>query len=387
MKNESNLEIAAPERAVGVVSGVVPPPLSVSNVWMVALTLLVALYMLRWASTILIPVIIGILTSYALSPIVNAMEKWHIHRALGSGALLIGMMAGLGWTVYALGDEATAIIETLPAAAQKMSYVLRSEQGGGVRAVEKVQKAATELENAATESSAVAATAPKGVTRVQIEKPRVNIHTYLWTGTLGLMTFIGQAFTVIFFAFFLMASGDAFRRKLVIISGPRLSEKKVTVDALNKITQQVQRYLLVQVFTSVVVGVVSWLAFAAVGLEHPAIWGIVAGVLKLVPYLGPVIVSCGIALVALLQFGSLGMAVWVACIALFITGIEGFLLTPWLIGRTGSMNPVMVFSSVIVGGWLWGPWGLLLAVPLVMIFKTVCDHVEGLKSTGELLGD
>ena len=387
MKNESDVEKPLEDQARTSVDGVEPAPVSVRNVWIVVLTVLVALYVLHWASAILIPVILGVMTSYALSPIVNAMEKWHIHRAVGAAALLIGIVAGAGWLTYSLGDEAAGIIEKLPDAAQKMRQALRASQGDGVKAVEKVQKAATELEKAASESGTVAGTAPRGVTRVQIEKPRVNVHDYLWSGTLGLMTFAGQLVTVLFFAYFLMAAGDAFRRKLIKISGPRLSKKKVTVEVLNEITQQVQRYLLVQVFTSILVGVVSWLAFAALGLENPAIWGIAAGVLNSVPYFGPIVVSGGIALVALVQFGTLGMALWVAGVALIITSIEGFLLTPWLIGRTGSMNAVVVFASVIVGGWLWGPWGLLLAVPVVMIVKAVCDHVEDLKPVGELLGD
>ena len=387
MKNESDLVKPVDGQARASASGAVSAPVSVRNVWIVVLTVLVALYVLHWASPILIPVILGVMTSYALSPLVTAMEKWHIHRALGSAVLLIGIVAGAGWMIYSLSDEAATIIEKLPDAAQKMRQALRAEQGGGVKAVEKVQKAATELEKAASESGTIAGTAPRGVTRVQIEKPRLNIHDYLWSGTLGLMTFIGQLVTVLFFAYFLMAAGDSFRRKLIKISGPQLSEKKVTLEVLNEITHQIQRYLLVQVSTSVMVGVVSWLAFAAVGLEHAPVWGIAAGVLNSVPYFGPVVVSIGIALVALVQFGTLSMALWVASIALVITGIEGFLLTPWLIGRTGSMNAVVVFASVIVGGWLWGPWGLLLAVPVVMIIKAVCDHVEDLKSVGELLGD
>ncbi|MDP1674273.1 MAG: AI-2E family transporter, partial [Burkholderiales bacterium] len=287
---------------------------------------------------------------------------------------------------YSLGDETAEIIETLPDSVQKMRQALSTSQGDGAKAVEKVQKAATELEQAAIESGTVASPAPRGVTLVQIEKPRVNIRNYLWSGTMGLVTFIGQLVTVLFFAYFLMTAGDVFRRKLVKIS-PTLSEKKITVEVLNGITQQIQRYLLVQVFTSVLVGVVSWLAFLALGLEHAAIWGIAAGVLNSVPYFGPIVVSTGIALVALVQFGSLGMALWVASVALVITSIEGLLLTPWLIGRAGSMSTVVVFTSVILGGWLWGPWGLLLAVPVLMIIKSVCDHVEDLKPVGELLGD
>jgi len=388
MKSKSDLAKRADAKATALLTSAVLSPIIVRNVWIVVLTILATLYALHWAAPILIPVIIGFMTSYALSPMVNAMEKWHIHRAVGAAVLLVSLVAGTGWMVYSLSDEATAIIERLPDAAQKMRNVLHAEHGGGARAIEKVQKAATELETAASANDGAAAgTAPRGVTRVQIEKPKVNINDFLWSGTMGALTFIGQFITVLFFAYFLMATGDAFRRKLIKISGPRLSEKRVTVEVLNEITQQIQRYMLVQVFTSTLVGVVSWLAFAAVGLEHAAIWGIAAGVLNSVPYFGPVVISCGIALVALVQFGTLGMAAWVATIALVITSIEGFLLTPWLVGRTGSINAVVVFTSVILGGWLWGPWGLLLGVPVVMIIKAVCDHVEDLKPVGELLGD
>ncbi len=386
MKTELDLKISANEPVKASVSGADPAPIRVRNGWIVVLTVLVALYMLHWASPILIPIVLGVMTSYAFSPVVNAMEKWHIHRAIGAAVLLIGIVAGVGALVYSLGDETAEIIETLPDSVQKMRQALSTSQGDGAKAVEKVQKAATELEQAAIESGTVASPAPRGVTLVQIEKPRVNIRNYLWSGTMGLVTFIGQLVTVLLFAYFLMTAGDVFRRKLVKIS-PTLSEKKITVEVLNGITQQIQRYLLVQVFTSVLVGVVSWLAFLALGLEHAAIWGIAAGVLNSVPYFGPIVVSTGIALVALVQFGSLGMALWVASVALVITSIEGLLLTPWLIGRAGSMSTVVVFTSVILGGWLWGPWGLLLAVPVLMIIKSVCDHVEDLKPVGELLGD
>jgi predicted PurR-regulated permease PerM len=386
MKNEPDLITSKDEPAITSIGRVGPARISVRNGWIVVLTVLVALYMLHWASPILIPIVLGVMTSYALSPLVNVLEKWHIHRAAGAAVLLIGIVAGVGSLVYSLSDETAGIIEKLPDSVQKIRKALSASQGEGAKAVDKVQKAATELENAATEGGTVAGTAPRGVTRVQIEKPKVNVRDYLWSGTLGLVTFTGQLVTVVFFAFFLMTAGDGFRRKLIKISGSALSERKVTVDVLDEITQQIQRYLLVQVFTSVLVGVVSWLAFLALGLEHAAIWGIAAGVLNSVPYFGPIVVSAGIALMALVQFGSLGMAFWVASVALVITSIEGFLLTPWLIGRAGNMNAVVVFTSVILGGWLWGPWGLLLAVPVVMVIKAVCDHVEDLKPLGELLG-
>lgn len=388
MTKETGLQTPADELAKASVTPAVPAPVSVRNVWIVLVALLAALYALHWASPVLIPVMIGMMISYALSPLVNAMEKWHIHRAIGAAGLLICLVAGAGWLVFSLSDETAGIIETLPDAAQKVRQAVRAERDRGDSAIEKMQKAATEIEKAASDSAGpVAGTAPRGVTRVQIEKPTVNIRDFLWSGTVGALTFIGQLITVFFFAYFLMATGDKFRRKLIQISRPRRSEKKVTVEVLNEITKQIQRYLLVQLFTSTLVGVVSWLAFTAIGLEHAMIWGIAAGVLNSVPYFGPVVVSCGIALVAFVQFGTFGMALSAAGIALVITSIEGFLLTPWLIGHSSGINPVFVFASVIVGGWLWGPVGLLLGAPILMIIKTVCDHVEDLQPVGELLGD
>lgn len=362
--------------------------MSVRNVWIVLLAVLATLYALHWASPVLIPVMIGVMISYALSPLVNSMEEWHIHRGIGAAILLICLVAGAGSLVYSLGDEAAGVIETLPEAAQKVRKAVRAELGGGESAIGKMQKAAEEIEKAASESGdPVAGTAPPGVTRVQIDKPVVSIRDFLWSGTLGALTFIGQLVTVFFFAYFLLAAGDQFRRKLIKISSQRLSEKKVTVEALNAITKQIQRFLLVQLLTSALVGVVSWLAFAAIGLEHAAIWGIAAGALNTVPYFGPVVVSCGIALVAFVQFGTFGMALSAAGVALVITSLEGFLLTPWLIGHTSGINAVSVFASVIVGSWLWGPIGLLLGVPVLMMIKTVCDHVQDLQPVGELLGD
>jgi len=385
MTSQSDLSPPADDQARA--AAAVPVPVRVRNTWPVLLTVLATLYFLHWASPVLMPVMLGILISYALSPVVNAMQRWHIPRAIGAAVLLLGLVAVTGGLVYSLSDEAASVVEALPQAAQKFRRDLRAERGSGESAMQKVQKAATELESAATESRGTPAAVPRGVTRVQIEKSGLNISDFLWTGTLGAVVFMGQLATVLFFAYFLIAAGNLFRRKLIMISGQRLSEKKVTAEVLNEITQQIQRYLLVQLFTSVLVGVVSWIAFAAMGLEHAAIWGIAAGVLNSVPYFGPVVVSCGIALVAYAQFGTIGMALTISGVALVITSLEGYLLTPWLIGRTGRMNAVVVFASVIVGGWLWGPIGLLLGVPILMIVKSVCDHVEGFRGVGEMLGD
>lgn len=361
-------------------------PVDIRSLSLTVLTVLAVIFVLHWARAFFIPLMLGVMISYAFSPLVDRMQKWRIPRAIGAAMLLIGIVGGTGSLVYSLSDEAAQLIETLPDAAQKFRKALRKEWGTTEGAMEQMQKAAIQLENAANETITPAAAARKGVTRVLIEKPKLNITDYLWTGTLGTAVFAGQAVMVLFLTYFLLVSGDIFRRKLVRITGPTLSKKKITIQVLDEITAQIQRYLLVQIFTSVLVGVATWLAFLWIGLEHAAIWGIVSGVFNMIPYLGPVVVTGGTGLVGFLQFGTVSMALAVAGISLVITSLEGYLLTPWLTGRASRMNAVMVFVGVLFWGWLWGVWGLLLGVPIIMMIKAVCDRVEDFKFVGELLG-
>jgi len=362
-------------------------PVDVYSFSLALLTVLAVIFVLHWASAVFIPLMLGVMISYALSPPVNLMQKWRIPRAIGAAVLLLSIVGGTGSLVYSLSDDAAKLIETLPDAVQKIRLARLKERGTSEGTMENVQKTATQLEQAASETGAPAPAAPRGVTRVQIEKPKLNVKDYLWMGTKGAVGFAGQLTMVLFLAYFMLVSGDTFRRKLVKITGPTLSKKKITLQVLDEITDQIQRYLLVQIFTSILVGVVTWLAFLWIGLEHAAIWGIAAGVFNTVPYLGPIIVTGGTALVAFLQFGTIGMALLVAGISLAITSIEGYLLLPWLTGRASRMSPVVVFVSVLFWGWLWGVWGLLLGVPIIMIIKAVCDRVEDLKPIGELLGN
>ncbi|MBX9716637.1 MAG: AI-2E family transporter, partial [Burkholderiaceae bacterium] len=179
---------------------------------------------------------------------------------------------------------------------------------------------------------------------------------------------------------------NTFRRKLVKIVGPTFARRKITVQALDEITAQVQRYLLVQVAVSLGVGLATWLAFLAIGVEHAAVWGVVAFVLNFVPYIGSIAITAASAMVGFVQFGSVDMALLVAGVSLLIHTVSGHLITPWLTSRTCQMNAVAVFVGVLAFGWLWGIWGLLLGTPMLMMVKTVCDRVDDLKPIGELLG-
>jgi predicted PurR-regulated permease PerM len=291
----------------------------------------------------------------------------------------------LGWTGYSLSDGASQLIDSLPVAAQKLRQAVRSKSAAD-SPLDTVQKAATQLEQAAQEN-ATKAVSPRGVTRVIVERPAFNVRDYLVSGTLGLLTAIGQLTLIAFLAYFALCSGDTFRRKLVRMAGPSLAKRRITVNVLDDITRQIERYLLVQILTSAVVGLATGVAFWALGLENAAVWGVVAAVSNLIPYVGSVVVMAASALVAFMQFNGIQMTLAVGGVSLIIHTLVGNLLTPWLTSRTSRMNPVAVFVAVIFWGWLWGIWGLLLGVPMLMVVKAVCDRVEDLQPIGELLGE
>lgn len=361
-------------------------PVDIRSVSLAILATLASVFMLRWASAVFIPLMVGILFSYGLSPVVDWLALRRIPRALSAALLVLGIVFGLSATAYSLSDDAGRLVESLPLAANKLRDTARLHFNKSDNTLATMQKAATQLEQAAEETNR-AAPLGRGVQRVQIEKARFDIKDYLWSGTLGLLAVLGQIGMVALITFFLMSSGDTFRRKLVKLAGPTLSRKKITLQALNEIHVQIQRYMMVQIFTSGLVGVATWLCFLVIGLENAAVWGIAAGVLNLVPYIGNVLITAGSAMVGFLQFGTIDMALLVAGTSLVINSIEGFLLTPWLTSRASKMNPVAVFVGVLAWGWLWGAWGLLLGVPILMVIKAICDRFDDLKAVGELLGD
>jgi predicted PurR-regulated permease PerM len=364
-------------------------PVSIRSASLVVLTVLTVLAALRWASAFFIPLMLGFMFSYALSPLVDWFEqRVKVPRVISAAVLILGLLGAVGGSVYSFSDDINQLVTSLPEAAQKVRDSLRRQSRASTAAkpLETVQKAAAKLEEAAAEASPATA-ADRGVQRVVIEKPKFDIREHLWTGTLGLASLVGQVVVVTFLTFFLLVSGDTFRRKLVKISGDTLSQKKITVQALDEINLQIQRYLMVQLVTSGIVGVATGLSFWALGVKHAAVWGFVSGVLNLIPYIGSAVVTGGAALVAFLQFGEINMALAVAGASLLIHTLVGNLLVPWLTSRTSRMNPVVVFVGVLGWGWLWGVWGLLLGIPIMMVIKAVCDRVDHLKPVGELLGN
>ncbi len=283
-----------------------------------------------------------------------------------------------------------AIVGSIPEATLKIRERLRVFRRAPGDALEKVQQAATEIDKAAEEAAAPVkpqASQPRGVQQVQVMEPTFKASNYLWYGGLGLVGFAGQFVLVLFLVYFSLVTGDLFKRKLVKIAGPTLSNKKATLEILNDISEQIATFIRVQILTSLVVAVATAVALWAFGLEQFLVWGLLAGLFNSIPYLGPVIVTGALGFVALLEFNDPVKTAYLCAVTFAITSLEGFLLTPWLMGRAAQMNPVAIFVGLLFWSWVWGIWGTVLAVPMLMILKAICDHLEDLQPVGELLGE
>jgi predicted PurR-regulated permease PerM len=348
---------------------------------------------LQWAQAVLIPITFSVFLSYALTPIVNWLKrKAKLPKAVGAAATLAIILGAVGWGLNSLQPEALDVLDIVPRAAQKFSIAIRGNPREPAGAVEKMKKAASEIEKAAntatttttttTTTTSTAATPP----RPAPDMSTFRVHDYVLMGTASLIAGMGQLVVVIALVYFLLVAGDSFRRTLIRISGDSLTKKKITVQILDEIDLQVQRYLLVQIVSSVLLGILAWVAFAWIGLNNALFWACVGGVLHLIPYAGPTALVVITALVAYVQFETLEPVAMIVGITLALVGVIGLLLVPWLTQRMGRINAVIVFVALLFWGWLWGVWGLLLGVPIVMAIKAVCERVEDLRPISEFLG-
>lgn len=362
-------------------------PIDVRSTALALLSVLAIIFTLRWAEGVLLPLVFSVLLAYALDPVVGTLERLWLPRWLGAALLLLAILVVSIYGSFPLRAQAIVMLDKIPAAVQQMRLTMRlsryqAEEG----VIEKVQEAAEEIQKAAEEAGGSQPLAPPGVTRVRIEQPGLNLSGYVWWGSQEVLAVVGQMATVVILVYFFLASGDLYKRKLVRITGPTLTNKKITVQILDDFNHQIRRYLFVLLLSCIFVGVLTWLAFVWIGLEQAPLWGVIAGIGTVVPYLGPALVFAATALAGLLQFETVTMALAVGAISLVIAGIQGWFLTPWLTSRASSINTVAVFVSLLFWGWLWGAMGLVVAAPIMIIVKVCCDHIENLRPIGELLG-
>ena len=343
------------------------------------ITIAVTIALLRYMQEVFVPLAIGTLLFYALDPLVDGMQRWRVPRALGAMVALGLVVVLLGGLAYTLQGQASEVASGLPAGARRFRSAMLTP-AAAPSTLKKVDEAAKELQkDTPTDKS--------NVVKVEVQDPPFKASDYLWSGSMTAASFLNQMIMILFLTYFLLVADDLFKRKLVEVVGPALTHKKITVKILDDIAGQIQQFLLIQAFTSLLVGVATWLALWAMGVQQAAFWGFLAGVFNSIPYYGPLLVTAALAVVAFLQFGSAAKTFQVAGIALAITTAEGSFLTPTLMGKAAQMNRVAMFAGLLFWTWLWGVWGLLLAVPMMMAMKAVCDHVDDLEPFGRFLGE
>lgn len=364
------------------------PGLNARSISLALVGVATAILLARYMQDVLIPFVLAGLVFYAFDPFVDRLQHWRVPRALGAALVIILVVSGVGALAYNLQDDVMTIVEELPGAAQKIRSQWAARRGQEPGALEKVQEAAREIDaTAAAAATPAAVPVPRGVTRVQVVEPSFRATDYLWGTSVSALVVAGQAALVLFLAYFLLVYDDLFKRKLVENIGPRLMHKKLTVQILNDIATQIERFILVQILTCAIVGLVTGIGLWWLGLRHAFVWGLVAGVLNIVPYFGPLIVAAALGVVGYLQFQDIPPALGVVGFTLLVTTIEGYWVTPALMGRVAEVNRIALFAGILFWSWLWGVPGMLLAIPMMVIVKVICDRVEDLQPIGRMLGE
>ncbi len=358
------------------------PPVNARGLSLAVLATLAFVVALQWAAKFLIPVVLGVLLAYTLNPLVVWLEKIRIPRAIGTGIVMLALLGGVAVAGNSLHTEFLSILERLPEATSKVSRALSRNKGDQPGAVQQMQQAATEIEKATNQATGVQP-APK---RTPETTPAgIRVRDWLWAGSLSAVGFAGGAVMVLFLVFFLLLSGDTFKRKLVRLAGPSMASKKITVQILEEINTSIQRYMFMLLVTNALLAFLMWILLRSIGLENAGGWAVVAGFLHIIPYFGPLMITLVTGVTAFMQFESIPMATLVAGSSLTIATLIGMFVTTWMTGKIAKMNPAAVFIGLLFWGWLWGVWGLLLGVPIIVVVKVIAEHVEGMQPIAELI--
>ena len=341
------------------------------------------IFALYWAQRFFIPLFLGLILAVTLNPLVKFFERLKIPRFAGTTLVMAALLCGMGAATLSLRTQVEGILDQIPDAAAKLSAALR-DMASQANTMAKVQEAAREIEKA-TDQAANGQTKPQ--TRVVVQEQKSKLANWLWTGSLGMFGLIGDTVMLLLLVLFLLLSGDTFKRKLMRISGPSLSERKITVAILDDIDRAIQNYMLTLLVANILLGLLTWVAFRWIGLDNAGAWALAAGVLHFIPYLGPTLTAIATGMAAFMQFESLSMAVLVSFSSLAIATLVGVVLVTWMSGKMTKMNTTAVFVALLFWGWLWGVWGLLFAIPIMGMLKVFAERIEDLHPLAELLSE
>lgn len=335
------------------------------------LFVLAVLYTLHAASGLVLPLVLVLLFTLVLSPVVRALQRWYVPRALGAALVVIGLMGSIGYGVYALSEPAADWLARAPGVVRDIERKIAPLRAK----VAEVNKAAQQVERKITEVPGDAR-----VPTTQLAAPSLRAKLFD-----NLLDVAAGAVVLFFLLFFLLAAEDTFLRKLVRVT-PALNDRKNIVGMVREIEYAVSSYLFNITLINIGLGVAVGIMLALLGMPNPALWGVTAAVLNFIPYLGAAITLVILAIAAVITYDQLVYVLVVPGIFLVMTTLESDVITPWIIGRRLSLNAVMIAISLIFWGWMWGAIGMLVAVPILVTAKIICDRVPHLKPYGEFLG-
>ena len=345
-------------------------PVHVRSFTLTGIFLLLALYALKIGSDFFVPVILAFLLSFLFAPVVRLLHRLYIPLSLGAALVLFGLIGVLTFGIYQLAAPASGWMAKLPKAAAQLEYRLSNLK----QTFREFSKASREVERITKFDTAG--------TAQQVEVKKSSVGEILLGQTQGFLVSGGVMFVLLFF---LLASGDMFLRKLVTVL-PRFENKKLAVEISRQIEHDISRYLLTVTLINAVFGSAVGLSMYFIGLPNALLWGVMAGLLHFIPFLGAIVGISVVTLVALVTMDQLTSILLVPSAYLGLNLLEEYLFFPFLIGRRLLLNPVVIFIWLIFWGWRWGIPGALMAVPLLAIFKIVCDHIEPLAAVAEFLG-
>jgi predicted PurR-regulated permease PerM len=346
-------------------------PLALSGLLLIAI-----LTVLHLARDVVVPVVGALILSLVFLPAVRGMKVIGIPAPLGAALVVLGLLAAFVVGVYNLAEPARSWLDYAPKGLREVGVKLQHFTGQ----VSEVNKATEEMQHLTEDLAGGGDPAAQRKQEVTVEAPSL-IGAFLD----GARKFSLSAASTLLLLYFLLASGDLFLRK-TIAATPRLADKRRAVDIAKQVEAAVSRYLFAVTLINIALGAAVALALSVLGVPNPLLWGVMVALLNFIPYLGEIAIILALTVVGLLTFDDVGHGLLVPGIFLVLSAAERYLITPTIVGRQLSLNPVVIVLSVLFWGAMWGIPGTLLAVPMLVTLKVLCDRIERLKVFGDFLG-
>lgn len=371
-----------------------PAPASAYPRWpLYILALGATLAMMKWAQPFLVPVVVAILIFYALVLPVDVLERLRIPRAIGAALVVLALIGATTMTMWAVWSQLDRIAEAVPRAVVELKTRWGQMKYDRDSTLSKLQGSADAVQRAMSSDAPPGAASSASRSRVPSAPPVAAaastgvIERFAWSSTVTALEALSTLAATYLLAYFLLVDGDNFRRKWISFGDKALSQRRITVHALNDIDLSVRKYLAMLFMTNALLGALTYVVLLIVGVEDAAGWGVLAGLLHIIPYFGPILVAGGVFVTSLHQLGNVESAVYAALATLTVATVIGTFAQTWMTARIAKMSASVVFVSILLFGWLWGGAGLLLAVPIAVIAKVVTTAVPSLNPIGQLLGD